>query len=187
MSGKPAGVRVNQAVLLLAGGLFLAFVVAPQDSRFYWTPLTMGLAYLGAAIVGGRRGGHWATACALTGWGAAVVLAGAAKPDLDVSGLYLTGAGLGVLAGLLLGRRGFEVSALGLAGTVTGGGVILALTTQMPGLLDDARTYAIALGLVAAANLGIAVRAERAPQRRATNDADGSLDVVPVRPEVRHD
>ncbi|MBA2517897.1 MAG: hypothetical protein H0V22_11410, partial [Solirubrobacterales bacterium] len=64
---KAAGVRVNQAVVLLAGAVFLVAVVAPDDRRFYWTPLTIGLTYLGAAIVGGRRGGHWATACALTG------------------------------------------------------------------------------------------------------------------------
>jgi hypothetical protein len=187
MSGKPAGVRVNQAVLLVAGALFLAFVVAPQDSRFYWTPLTIGLAYLGAATAGGRHGGHWATACALTGWGAAVVLAGAAKLDLDVSGLYLTGAGLGILAGLLLERRGFDVSAIGLAGTITVGGLILALTAQTTGVLDNARTYAIALGVVAVANIAIALRADRVPDRRATNDDDGSLDLAPIRQEVRHD
>src|SRR5215212_3264798 len=115
MSPKPPLVRLNQAILLLAGALFLVFVVAPDDDRFYWTPLTIGLACLGAAIAGGRDGGHWATACALTGWGAAVVLAGAAKPNLDVSGLYLTGAGLGAAAGVLLQRAGFSADPLGLA------------------------------------------------------------------------
>src|SRR5919108_822888 len=119
MSAKPPGVRLNQAILLLAGALFLVFVVAPEDGRFYWTPLAIGLAYLGAAVAGGRHGGHWATACALTGWGAAVALAGAARPDLDVSGLYLVGAGLGIVAGLLLQRAGFDVSTIGLAVTVT--------------------------------------------------------------------
>jgi hypothetical protein len=191
MNGKPAGVRVNQAVLIMAGALFLAFVVAPQDSRFYWTPLTIGLAYLGAAIVGGRHGGHWATACALTGWGAAVVVAGAAKPDLDVSGLYLAGAGLGILAGLLLSRRGFDVSAVGLAGTISGGGLILALTTQTSGVLDNARTYAIALGVVAVANIAMAVGADRLPDPRSiqtpTSDADPSLELMHIRGEVRHD
>jgi hypothetical protein len=156
MSSKAPGVRLNQAILLLAGALFLVFVVAPEPGRFYWTPLTIGLAYLGAAIVGGRDGGHWATACALTGWGAAVVVAGAARPDLDVSGLYLVGAGLGVVAGLLLQRAGFSVSTMGLPVVVTGGGLALALTTQAPGLLDDARTYAAAIGVVALVNIVLA-------------------------------
>jgi hypothetical protein len=46
MTSKPPGVRLSQAILLLAGALFLVFIVAPDDERFYWTPLTIGLAYL---------------------------------------------------------------------------------------------------------------------------------------------
>jgi hypothetical protein len=189
MSPKAPGVRLNQAILLLAGALFLVFIVAPDDDRFYWTPLTIGLAYLGAAIAGGRDGGHWATACALTGWGAAVVLAGAARPDLDVSGLYLTGAGLGAAAGLLLQRAGFSVNPMGLAVTIAGGGLALALTTQAPGLLDDARAYAALMGAVAAVNIALALTPRRQPsrgQRRPTpptlRTRDPNLDR-----EVTHD
>jgi hypothetical protein len=169
MTSKPPGVRVNQAILLLAGALFLVLIVAPDDERFYWTPLTIGLAYLGAAIAGGRDGGHWATACALTGWGASVVLAGAARPDLDVSGLYLTGAGLGAAGGLLLQRAGFSVNPMGLAVTITVGGLALALTTQASGFLDDARTYAALLGAVAAVNLALAL-APRIRRKRTEPD-----------------
>ena len=166
MSGKDSAVRVNQAVLLLAGAAFLVIIVSPVAGRFYWTPLTIGVAYLAAAVVGGRRGGHWATACALTGWGAAVTFVGAAHPDLDTSGLYLTGAGLGVAAGLALQRFGFDVSSMGLAVTIAAGGAILALTPKTSGVLDDARTYAVGLGLVALVNLALAARAGRAPRRR---------------------
>jgi hypothetical protein len=179
MSSKAPGVRLNQAILLLAGALFLVLVVAPDDGRFYWTPLTIGLAYLGAAIAGGRDGGHWATACALTGWGAAVVLAGAARPDLDVSGLYLTGAGLGAAAGLLLQRAGFSVNPMGLAVTIAVGGLALALTTQAPGLLDDARTYAALIAAVAVVNviLALAPRLQRSrEQPRAAPPALHSQD-----------
>jgi hypothetical protein len=168
MSAKAPGVRLNQAILLLAGALFLVFVVAPDDGRFYWTPLTVGLAYLGAAIAGGRDGGHWATACALTGWGASVVLAGAARPDLDVSGLYLIGAGLGATAGLLLERAGFSVNPMGLAITITAGGLALALTTQAPGLFADARTYAALIAAVAVVNIALAL----APRLRGTRNRD---------------
>ncbi len=167
-SSKASNIRVGQAVLLLAGALFLVVVVAPDDGRFYWTPLTLGLAYLGAAIVGGRDGGHWATACALTGWGVAVVFAGAVRPDLDISGLYLAGAGLGMTAGLLLQRAGFDVDALGLAVTVMAGGLILAFTTQAVGVLDDARTFAAALAVVAVANITLAVRDELTAKRTAS-------------------
>ena len=87
-----------------------------------------------------------------------MVLAGAARPDLDVSGLYLVGAGLGAVAGLLLQRAGFSVSTMGLALVITGGGLVLALTTQAPGVLDDALTYAVALGVVAIVNIVLAVK-----------------------------
>jgi len=164
---KPPEVRAGQAVLFLAGALFLVTVVAPEEARFYWTPLTLGLTYLGAAIVGGRRGGHWATACALTGWGAAVVYAGAVSPDLDIAGLYLAGAGFGMTAGLLLQRAGLDVDPLGLAVTVLVAGLILALTTQAVGVLDDARTYAAAIAAVALVNLALATRDALASRRSA--------------------
>jgi hypothetical protein len=173
MTAKRPAVRLSQAVLLLVGALFLVLVIAPAGSRFYWTPLTIGLAYLGAAIVGGRDGGHWATACALTGWGGAVVFAGAARPDLDVAGLYLTGAGLGAVAGVLLQRAGFSVDPMGLAATITAGGLILALTTQAAGLLGDARTYAVALAAVAVVNVLLALRDGREPGGRTIGD-DGT-------------
>jgi len=162
---KPAATRVAQAALLLVGALCLELLVVPDDRRFYWTPLIVGLAYLAAAVSGGRTGGHWATACALTGWGAAVVLVGAVHPDLDTAGLYLAGAGLGTAAGVLIQRAGFEVSVLGLAVTVAVGGLVLAFTTRAPGVLEDARTYAVLLALVALVNLALAAREVLARRR----------------------
>jgi hypothetical protein len=103
---------------------------------------------------------------------APVVLVGATRPDLDISGLYLAGAGLGVVAGLLLQRAGFPVSSMGLAVTITAGGVILALTTQAVGLLDDARTYAAVLAAVAIVNLAIAGRETLAVRRHLDEHPD---------------
>lgn len=73
--------RVVQAIAFLSGAVALNVAVAPNDRRFYWTPLVVGLAYLVAAVV-----------------------AGAARPDLDIAGLYMVGAGLGAVVGLLLRR-----------------------------------------------------------------------------------
>jgi len=69
---------------------------------------------------------------------------------------------LGAVAGLLLQRAGYDVSPIGLAGTITVGGAILALTTQTSGVLDNALTYAIGLAVVAVTNLVLAVRLDRA-------------------------
>ena len=158
MTAKPPDVRVAQAITFLSGALALNVAVAPNDRRFYWTPLVVGLAYLAAAAVGGRRGGHWATACVLVGWGAAVVFAGAARPDLDIAGLYMAGAGLGAVAGLLLRRAGIDADPLGMAVAITAGGLILTFAAQAPSVLEEARTYAALLVLVALVNLALAAR-----------------------------
>lgn len=158
MTSKPPLTRITQAAALLTGGLVLVVVIHPDGARFFWTPLVLGLSYLAAAAAGGRSGGHWATACVLTGWGAAVALAFTVRPGLDIAGLYLAGAGLGALAGLLIARTGYAVSPMGLAGTITVGGLVLAFTTQAPGLLGDARTYAAGLAAVALANLALGGR-----------------------------
>jgi hypothetical protein len=163
--GQATGVRVAQAIMLLAGALALNVVVVPDDRRFYWTPLVVGLAYLAAAAAGGRRGGHWATACVLVGWGAAVVFVGAARPDLDVAGLYMVGTGLGAVTGLLLGRAGVDVDPLGLAVAITAAGLILTFAARAPSVLEDARTYAALLAVVAVANLALAARDSRVSSR----------------------
>lgn len=173
MSAKPAEVRVKQAVMLLVGAVVLSAFVAPSDRRFYWTPLVLGLAYLAAAVSGGRRGGHWATACVLVGWGAAVALVGATRPDLDAAGLYLAGAGVGTGAGMLLQRAGVEVNPMGLATTIVAAGLILALAPRASDVLEDARTYAALLGVVAAANLVLAGRGALAARRRRAHRGAG--------------
>ena len=90
---------------------------------------------------------------------------GAASPELDASGLYLAGAGLGIVAGLLLERRGFRIDPMVLALTIALGGGLLALTTKSEGVIADARTYAVVLGVVAVAKIARAVAADRPPAR----------------------
>ncbi len=154
VASKPSAVRVRQGLLLLAGGLALELLVAPDSLRFYWMPLIIGLTYLAAAAAGGRKGGYWATACVLVGWGLSVVLIGEIRPrEVDVSGAYLLGAGIGASVGALLIRAKFEVGQLGLGVTVAAAGLLLALVGRSPEVLGDARTYALALGAVGVFNV----------------------------------
>ena len=98
----------------------------------------------------------------LTGWGLGVVFIGEVRPaDIDLTGTYLFGAGLGAVAGLLLARSGFEVSDMGLAATVAAAGLLLALSPTWPDVLDDSRTYAALIGLVGIVNVGIGAAAQR--------------------------
>jgi len=128
-------------------------VIGSSPTGFYWTPLALGLVYLAGAISGGPQGSYWATAVSLVGWGAAVVVVRQLNPDLDTSGLYLLGAGLGATAGMLLARRGFAVDPLGLTITIAVGGAVLAVEPRYSSLLGDARFYALLLGAVGLVNL----------------------------------
>lgn len=146
--------RVIQGTLLGGGALVLALTAGADRISFFWTPLIIGLTYLVAALVDGPRGGYWATALGLTGWGLAVAYVGEVRPpDIDPAGAYLVGAGLAGLAAALLSGRGFVISPLGLAATVAAGGLVLAFTPRAVGTLDDATTYAIALGAVGLLNV----------------------------------
>lgn len=169
VADKPGTVRLRQSLAMLAGALALQLLVGGGTLRFIWTPLLLGLTYLVVAGLGGRDGGHWPTACVLTGWGLSVVYVGEVRPqDVDLAGAYLVGAGAGVATGALLARAGFAISDLGLGLTVVGGGLALALSPKWPAVLDEARTYALALGVVGLVNLILAVTA--APARAQAGD-----------------
>ena len=162
-AAKSADVRLLQAGAFLLGALALEALVERGSTPFYWVPLIIGLSYLGAAIVGGRTGGHWPTACVLLGWGAVVAWAGQTRPErVDLAGAYLAGGGAGVLVAGLLLRRGFKVDVIGLGAAAVGAGLVLALASRHAGLVE-ARTFAIALAVLALVNvaLGLAARRKR--------------------------
>jgi|GEM_PF-2570800 len=149
---RTAGNRVIQGLLLLGGAGLLEFSAGADRVAFYWTPLIIGAIYLLAAVIDGPRGGYWATALGLTGWGLAVAYSGAVRPpDVDIAGVYLAGVGLAVLAAALLRARGFVISEAGLALTVVGAGLLLALSPRADALVD-ATTYVIAIAVVGALN-----------------------------------
>jgi len=150
---RTPGNRVIQGLLLCAGAALLQLSAGTDRIEFFWTPLIIGVTYLLAAAVDGPCGGYWATALALSGWGLAVAYLGEVRPlDVDVAGAYLVGVGLAALAAAALRRRGFAVSDTGLALTIVGAGLLLALSPRADALVD-ATTYAIAVGLVGVLNV----------------------------------
>lgn len=158
--------RIIQGLLLLAGAGLLEFAVGGDRIAFHWTPLILGLTYLVAALVDGPRGGYWATALALSGWGLAVAYLGEVRPpDVDVAGAYLAGVGLAGVAAAVLRGRGVALSDVGFALTVAGAGLVLALSPRFEALVD-ATTYAIALGAVGIVNV-VAGAARLRPGARA--------------------
>lgn len=145
--------RFRQGVILLLGAIVIVLAIGSSATGFYWTPLALGLVYLAGALSGGSQGSYWATAVVLVGWGAAVVAVRQLNPNLDTSGLYLLGAGLGATSGMLLARRGFAEDPLGMTLTVALGGAVLALEPRYSSVLGDARFYALLVGAVGLVNL----------------------------------
>ena len=156
---KPADVRLLQALAFGLGALALEALVQRGSAPFYWTPLIIGLSYLGAAVAGGRGGGHWPTACVLLGWGAVVAWAGQIRPvEVDLAGAYLVGVGAGVVAAGVLLRRGFKLEPIGLGAAAIGAGLLLALAPRYDALVE-ARTFALALAVLALINLALGLAA----------------------------
>lgn len=157
---RPPAMRIRQGLVLLAGAVVIALAIGADGRAFSWTPLALGVTYLAAAVAGGRRGGYWAGALALCGWGGAVVIVAQARPDLDTSGLYLLGAGVGATVACLAARAGFSSDPLGAAATIAIAGAVLAFSSRWAPLAD-ARTYALLVGLVGLVSVARGVLAER--------------------------
>jgi len=160
-SGRSPALRLRQGFVLLLGAIVFSLVVGSGPDTFYWTPLGIGLVYLASAVAGGRTGGYWAGALVLVGWGAAVAYARQASPDVDIAGLYLAGAGIGVCLAIAAQRLGVKADALGAALTMVVAGAILAFAGAVPEL-TDARTYALFVGAVGLVNIAWALLADRA-------------------------
>lgn len=160
-ASKPATIRVRQAVAFLGGAVALAVVVGGEPGDFYLTPLALGLAYLAAAALGGRDGGHWSTACVLVGWGLAVIFVNDGIVNTGSAPAYLAGAGLGGLVAAALERGGFGVDLAGVAAATAFAGLVLGLSGEAA-VLEEAETYAAALAVLGAVNLVLAMRAPAA-------------------------
>lgn len=158
-SGRSPALRLRQG-FVLAGAIVFSLVVGSGPDTFYWTPLGVGLVYLASAVAGGRAGGYWSGALVLVGWGAAVAYAREARPDVDIAGLYLAGAGIGASVAIAVQRLGVKTDPLGAALTVAVAGTILAFSDLLPEL-TDARTYAEFVGAVGLVNIAWALLADR--------------------------
>ncbi len=167
MSPTSRSLRFRQGAILIAGAIVIVVAIGGSPTGFYWTPLSLGLIYLAGALAGGRRGSYWATAVVLVGWGTAVAIVRQFTPDLDTSGLYLLGAGVGATVGMVLARRSFAVDPLGMTITVAVGGLVLSLEPRYSSVLGDARVYAGLIGIVGLVNMGLGAfigdRAHAAP------------------------
>lgn len=160
---KLRAVRLRQAGALLAGAAAVELLTGVGPLAFHWVPLIIGLSYLVAAGLGGRTGGHWATAIVVVAFGATVALIDEASTGINPPAGYLLGAGLGAMLAAYLGGRGFSADALGIAGALTAAGLFLFLADDFPDALGRGEAYALLLALVGVVNLVLALRAPEGP------------------------
>ena len=154
-------VRLGRAGALLAGAVVYALLVY-GPLQFYWTPLLLGLAYFGAAAAGGRRGGLWATAVVLTGWGVGVLLA--TKIDsLNSGDGYLMGIGGAIVVAGVLVRGGFDIDLLSVGGTVLIAGILHNVAGDPVQALVKPWPYVALLAGVGALNLVLALAPRTSP------------------------
>ena len=165
----PRKVRIGRGAALLAGAAVYAILVyGPLE--FIWTPFLLGLVYLVAAAVGGRRGGMWATGLVLTGWGIGVLLPTKfGVKEVTAADGYLMGAGAAALVGGLLARKGFAVDLVGIGATAFLAGFVHLFAGDIIGVLTEPWLWATLLALVGAVNLALALAPgssdEREPKR----------------------
>jgi len=155
-----AAQRVRQGLLLVAGAVALKVLVGGGTLEFFWTPLLLGLAYLAAALAGGRHGSYWATAPVLVGWGGVIVWLNEASPDVSQPAAYAFGMGMGVLLAGAVARTGQRVDLLGAGVTAAIAGLVFMLEPQVE-VFGEATTFAEALAVVGLANLVLAAVSAR--------------------------
>ncbi len=167
-AGKPRDVRLRQGAALLVGAALLQVAVAVGPLSFFWTPFFAGLAYLAAALAGGRRGGHWATATVLLPWGTTVAALSEFRGlDVRIPAAYIAALGLGAMLAGVLQRRGFAIDLLSVGGAIVLAGLFFGLDRYWVSILGRADTYA---ALIAVVGLWNVAAASRAPRVRPARD-----------------
>lgn len=139
--------RRRSALALIAGALVMGLLVQTKVIAFYhWTPLIVGLTYLTAAAVAGRRAALWAPGIITTCWGIAVALGMSKVITIDTSVSYYIAGAVGVAVALAL-RFSLGVAA-GPVGMVVSIAVLLAhpVFPNLPSWIFQGATFAVVLG-----------------------------------------
>lgn len=162
--------RLRGGVLLL-GALALLVLIQGGVIAFYFTPLIIGLAYLGAAAVGGRRGALWAPGIVTTCWGVAVLLAKGGHVSNPGGRAYFVAGFIGVAIAIVLRLvAGVAAGPVGL--TVSMGVILLHNQTYVPGWVFKGVVFAGLLAVWGLWELRPAGLAEPVPASRPVRDAD---------------
>jgi len=167
--------RHRSAVALLLGALAMEFLVQQQVVHFYYTPLIVGLTYLGAAAVAGRKGALWAPGIVTSCWGIAVLLGVHHVVTIDGKLSYEIAGFIGVALALAL-RYTIGLAA-GVVGLVVSMAVIFAHSyAHAPAWIFNGITFAVLLGVWGLWELRPSRHSEQAQRSSVPAEQDRSLE-----------
>ena len=166
--------RHRSAVALPLGALAMELLVQQQVVRFYYTPLIVGLTYLGAAATAGRKGALWAPGIVTSCWGIAVLLGVHRVVTIDGKLSYEIAGFIGVALALAL-RYTIGLAA-GVVGLVVSMAVIFAHSYVHAAWIFNGVTFAVLLGVWGLWELRPSRRPEQAQSSSTVAEQDRSLE-----------
>lgn len=138
--------RHRSAVALLVGAGLMLALIQSGVLRFYYTPLIVGLTYLTAAVVAGRRGALWAPGIITSFWGIAVLLVVHRVVTIDGKAAYEIAGALGIALALLL-RYTIGLAAGYVGIVVAYAAILIHDKAHAPAWVFKGVTFAVLLGV----------------------------------------
>jgi len=161
--------RRRSALALIAGALVMELIIQQQVIKFYYTPLIVGLTYLAAAALAGRKGALWAPGIVTSCWGIAVILGVKNVVTLNTDASYLIAGAIGVAIALALRYTiGLAAGPIGLA--VSFAVILVHDYAHAPSWIFHGVTFAVLLGVWGLWEL----RPSKAPSTAKADDPVGT-------------
>jgi hypothetical protein len=139
----PLSVRARMAVPLLIGAALVLLLLEPIGSLPVrgWVPIIIGLSYVAAGLLSGRRGLLVAPGLVIAVWGIAPM---SVNYGYEFNGMFYLTLGTGLLAAALLAERGWHIPPMSLALPVLFMGAVMAIAPRA----GDSLTTILAVLLV---------------------------------------
>ncbi|MDQ6873684.1 MAG: hypothetical protein M3042_01270 [Actinomycetota bacterium] len=103
---EPASARRRRGAVLVLGAIVLLVSAKPIGPLDYvWVPVLTGLAFLLAAVAGGRRSALWGPGLLITAWGAGQVISTHANDSANMGGMSHRVSGMSQMGGMAHGGQ----------------------------------------------------------------------------------
>lgn len=158
----PLSVRARMAVPLIVGAALILLLLQPVGSLPLrgWVPIIIGLSYVAAGLLSGRRGQLVAPGLIVAAWGLAPM---SVNYGYEFNGMFYLTLGTGLLLAALLAERGWHIPPMSLAIPV----LFIGGTMAIAPLVSDGLTTVLAVLLVGWALWELRPQTRAAPEARA--------------------